>query len=235
MSGKIRWLGVAFIEFTTADGKVILFDPWTKTDGSPTCPLETSDIQKADLVLVSHDHLDHVGSAVSICKQTGAMLGGQVETVKRLIKEEGMPKEQIVNNGTGYIVGGGAELDWVRIISTPAIHTSNTSIPSGTIVITSDDTTIYHAGDTSITAEMEIFARLYPLDLAILPIFGIATMDGIQATEATRLMKPKQVMPIHFDFCDKPEKVLNSFLSHCQLVNPKVKLLRSVQGEYFDI
>lgn len=235
MSGKIRWLGGAFVEFTTTDGKVILFDPWTKTDGNSTCPLETSEIQKADLVLVSHDHFDHVASAVSICKQTGALLGGQDETIKRLMNEEGISAEQVVNNGAGYIVGGGAELDWVKIISTPAIHTSNTSIPSGTIVITDDGTTVYHAGDTSITAEMEIFARLYPLDVAILPIFGIATMDGIQAAEAVRLMHPKQVMPIHFDFCSEPEKVLNEFVVLCQSVNPKVKTLHSVQGTYFEI
>jgi L-ascorbate metabolism protein UlaG (beta-lactamase superfamily) len=235
MSGKIRWLGGAFVEFITTNEKVILFDPWTKTDGNPTCPLETSQIEKADLVLVSHDHYDHIASAVSVCKQTGALLGGQDETSKRLMKEEGIPAAQVVNNGAGYIVGGGAELEWVKIVSTPAIHTSNTSIPSGTIVIIKDGTTIYHAGDTSITAEMEIFARLYPLDVAILPIFGIATMDGVQATEAVRLMKPKQVMPIHFDFCTEPEKVLDNFLNRCQTVNPQVKALQSVPGTYFEV
>ncbi|MBI9049220.1 MAG: metal-dependent hydrolase [Anaerolineaceae bacterium] len=235
MSGKIRWLGNAFVEFITSDGKIILFDPWTKTDGNQTCPFETSDIKKADLVLVSHDHFDHVGSAAAICKQTGAILGGQDETIKRIMKEEGISEEQVVNHGSGSIVGGGAELDWVKIVSTPAIHTSNTSVPSGTIVISSDGTTIYHAGDTSITAEMEIFARLYPLDVAILPIFGIATMDGVQASEAVRLMKPKQVMPIHFDFRSEPEKVLNEFLALCQSVNPLVKTLCPIPGIYFEV
>lgn len=35
MPGTIRWLGHAFVEWTTADDKVILFDPWTKDDGNP--------------------------------------------------------------------------------------------------------------------------------------------------------------------------------------------------------
>ena len=41
MSVKIRWLGHSFVELTTAGGKVVLFDPWTKDEGNPTCPLGT--------------------------------------------------------------------------------------------------------------------------------------------------------------------------------------------------
>ena len=47
MAGKIRWLGHAFVEFTTSDGKVILFDPWTKDDGNPACPIGLEGIEKA--------------------------------------------------------------------------------------------------------------------------------------------------------------------------------------------
>ena len=101
MSGSIRWLGHSFIEFTTGDGKVVLFDPWTKDDGNPGCPVGTDDIEKADLVLLSHDHFDHAGSAVAICNKTGAFLGGPVQTMRRL-QEEGFNSEKIVNFGFGY-------------------------------------------------------------------------------------------------------------------------------------
>ena len=47
MSGKIRWLGHSFVEFTTSEGRVILFDPWTKDDGNPACPLGLAEIEKA--------------------------------------------------------------------------------------------------------------------------------------------------------------------------------------------
>ena len=231
MQGTLRWLGVAFIEFITSDQKIILFDPWTKTDGNSSCPLETQDIQKADLVLVSHDHFDHVTSAAVICKNTGALLGGPDETMKRIMKEEGLTVHQVVNNGSGYIVGGGTTLPWVKVISTPAHHTSNTSMPVGTIVKASDGTTIYHAGDTSLTAEMEIYARLYPLDVAILPIYGIATMDSLQATEAVRLMKPKKVLPIHFDSCQQPEQTLQEFMQLCQARVPDVEVIEPILGK----
>jgi L-ascorbate metabolism protein UlaG (beta-lactamase superfamily) len=225
MHEKLRWLSVAFIEYTSADGKIILFDPWTKTDGNWLCPFENDDFTKADLILVSHDHHDHIGSAASLVKKTGAILGGPDETMKRLIIDEGLKDTDIINNGAGYIVGGGAELPWVKIVATPALHTSRTSSPVGTIVILQNGTTIYHAGDTAITAEMEIFARLYPIDVAILPIFGQATMDYIQATEAVRLMKPKKVMPIHFDFCKDPQFVLKRFVSYCKEKNPDVDVI----------
>jgi L-ascorbate metabolism protein UlaG (beta-lactamase superfamily) len=108
-------------------------------------------------------------------------------------------------------------------------------MPLGTIAILKDGTTLYHAGDTSITGEMEIFGRLYPIDLAILPIFGQATMDYIQAAEAVRLMHPRKVMPIHFDFCAEPEKVLYQFVEHCQDVNPNVEVIRTELGKEYPI
>ena len=235
MQGKIRWLSVAFVEYKTNDNKTILFDPWTNSDGNDLCSFINEDFDKVDLILVSHDHHDHIGSASSLTKKTGALLGGSDETMKRLIEEEGLTPENIVNNGSGYIVGGGAVLPWVKIIATPALHTSRTSTPIGTIIILNDGTTIYHAGDTSITGEMEIFARLYPIDIAILPIFGIATMDYIQASEAVRLMKPKKVMPIHFDFCESPTIILQSFIELCKKQNPNVDIIKPELDKYFII
>jgi len=95
MAGKIRWLGHAFVEFTTSDGKVILIDPWTKDDGNPACPIGLDGIENADLVLFSHDHADHVASAVAICNKTGALLGGPVQSVRRLV-EEGFNNDQVL-------------------------------------------------------------------------------------------------------------------------------------------
>ena len=51
--GAVRWLGHAFLEFTTGDGKVVLFDPWCKDAGNPSCQINADEIEKADLVLVN--------------------------------------------------------------------------------------------------------------------------------------------------------------------------------------
>ncbi len=234
MSGVIRYLGHAFVEFTTADNKVILFDPWTKDDGNPACPIGTQEIERADLVLVSHDHFDHVGSAMAICKNTGALLGGAVQTVRRLT-EEGMGAEQVVNFGSGYMVGGGVDLDWVKVVSTPAFHSSDTACAIGTIVEAADGTTVYHAGDTSLFGDMELFGRLYPLDVALVPIGGVFTMDAYQASEAVRMLNPNLVIPIHYASFPIVAKTADEFVARCAEKAPHVKVVALSAGESMDI
>lgn len=234
MSGTIRWLGHAFVEFTTADGKVILFDPWTKDDGNPSCPVGTDEIEKADLVLVSHDHFDHIASAAAICGKTGALLGGPVQSVKRLI-DEGFKEDQVVNFGFGYMVGGGVEFDWVKVTSTPAFHSSDTACALGNIVQTADGTTVYHAGDTSLFGDMELFGRVYPMDLAILPIGGVFTMDAHQASEAVKLIKPKMVLPIHYASFPIIAQTADEFIKQCREKAPDVKVMAPAAGESFNI
>lgn len=197
MPSKIRFLGHAFVEFTTADDKVILFDPWAKDGGNPVCPVEVKDIERADLVVVSHDHFDHLGSAVAICKKTGALLGGPAQTMARLTKE-GFDAKQVVNFGSGYMVGGGVSLDWVKVTAVPAFHSSDTACALGNIVRAKDGTTVYHAGDTCVYGDMALFGQMYPIDVALLPIGGVFTMDAFQAAEAASLLNPSIVVPIHY-------------------------------------
>ena len=234
MSGIIRWLGHAFVEFSTEDGKVVFFDPWTKDDGNPACPIGTEEIERADLVLVSHDHFDHIGSAVAICKKTNALLGGPVQTMKRLIAE-GFSEEQVVNFGSGYMVGGGVELDWVKVISIQAFHSSDTACALGHIITTTAGTTVYHAGDTSLFGDMELFGRLYPMDVAILPIGGVFTMDAYQASEAVKMINPKQALPIHYASFPIIAKTADDFIKLCAEKAPGVKVVAISPGESFSI
>jgi L-ascorbate metabolism protein UlaG (beta-lactamase superfamily) len=116
----------------------------------------------------------------------------------RRIIQEGFNEQQVVNFGYGYMVGGGVELGWARVVSTPAFHSSDTACALGNIVKTSDGTTVYHAGDTCLFGDMALFGRLYPMDAALVPIGGVFTMDAYQASEAVGLLNPKVVVPIHY-------------------------------------
>jgi len=78
-------------------------------------------------------------------------------------------------------LGGGVQFDWVKVVSTPAFHSSDSACPLGTIVKASDGTTVYHAGDTCLFGDMALYAKLYPMDVALLPIGGVFTMDADQA------------------------------------------------------
>jgi L-ascorbate metabolism protein UlaG (beta-lactamase superfamily) len=230
MAGAIRYLGHSFAEFTTADGKVVLFDPWTKDAGNPGCPVSAAEVEKADLVLVSHDHFDHIGSAVDICKNTGALLGGPAQTVGRLVAE-GFNAEQVVNFGMGYMVGGGTTLDWVQVVSVPAFHSSDTACAMGTIVKAKDGTTVYHAGDTGLFSDMALYGRLYPVDVALLPIGGVFTMDAFQASEAVKMINPKMVVPIHFASFPIIAQTADDFIAQCRQKTPDVPVNALAPGE----
>ena len=230
MPGSIRWLGHAFVEFTTSDGKVVLFDPWTKDAGNPACPVTTDEIEKADLVLFSHDHFDHMASAVAICNKTGALLGGPVQSVRRLI-EAGFSSDQVVNFGSGYMVGGGVELDWIKVTSTPAFHSSDTACALGNIAIAADGTTVYHAGDTCVFGDMALFGQLYPIDAALIPIGGVFTMDAYQAGEAVNLLNPKMVFPIHYASFPIIAPNADEFIEQCRQKAPGVAVKTPAAGE----
>lgn len=223
-------MGHSFVEFVTGDGQVIYFDPWTKDDGNPAAEITLDQIDRADLVLVSHDHMDHIGSAAAICQKTGALLGGAVQTVARL-QAEGLSSDLVANFGAGYMVGGGVDLDWATVTSTPANHSSDTACALGHIVQINDGTTIYHAGDTSIFGDMKLWADMYPLDLACLPIGGIFTMDAKQASKAAGMMKPAMVLPIHYAsfpiIAQSPQQFADLTLTEA----PETKVLTPKVGE----
>ena len=58
MAGNsIKWLSHAGFSIETSKGKIILIDPWIT--GNPLCPITIDDIDKVDILLVTHDHFDH--------------------------------------------------------------------------------------------------------------------------------------------------------------------------------
>jgi L-ascorbate metabolism protein UlaG (beta-lactamase superfamily) len=58
---------------------------------------------------------------------------------------------------------------------------------------------IYHAGDTNVFGDMQIIRDLYAPELVMLPIGDLFTMSPREAAYACKLLKPKFVIPMHFD------------------------------------
>lgn len=235
MTGSIRWLGHAFFEYTTADDKVVLFDPWTADDGNPACLAGTAAFDRADLILVSHDHFDHIGSAGAIARNTGAMVGAMVQTAGRLMEDDQIPAEKVVNSGMGFGAGGGFDLGWIKAVSTPAFHSSDTGNCVGYIVTAADGTTVYHAGDTSIFGDMALFSRLYPIDVAMVPIGGVFTMDPNQAAEAVKLLQPKKVIPMHYASFPVLVPTADEFKDAVGRLCPDVEVIVPQVGEKVDL
>ena len=62
-----------------------------------------------------------------------------------------------------------------------------------------DGKTIYHAGDTALFGDMKLIGERNEIDVAFLPIGDNFTMGPEDAAYATELLKPKVVVPIHYN------------------------------------
>ncbi len=189
----IKYLGhSAFdIVLTGLDGseKHILIDPWLTNPLSPVKPSDYNNV-KLDYIIVTHDHGDHMGEAIELAKSTKAKVVSVYE-IAVYAKEQGV--EAVDGN-----IGGRLNIGDLDIVFTPATHSSNRGVPVG-VVVGGKDATIYHAGDTGLFKEMELIGELYSPDIALLPIGGHYTMGIKEAVKAVQMIKPKIVIPMHYN------------------------------------
>ena len=193
MPVAITWNGHS--NFMLEEGGVkVLIDPYF--EDNPAAPYGWEALGSMDLVLVTHDHHDHTGQAVEICRNTGAMLGCIVGTAEKLV-QRGVPEKQVVN-GIGFNIGGTVEVKGVRVTMTEAFHSSDSGFPVGYIVRMPGGLTVYHAGDTGVFANMKVWGGLFAIDVALLPIGGVFTMDARQAAMAAALLGARRAAPMHY-------------------------------------
>lgn len=194
---KLTWFGHATWSVETGSGTILL-DPFL--DGNPAATITAADAE-ADLILVSHGHADHISDAASIANRTGAQVVTNYEIALWLEKNHG------VKNVTGMNIGGSYESDFCKIKMTPALHSSGLpdgsygGCPAGFVLTIPDDdgeTTIYVACDTGLFSDMSLIGDS-GVDVAILPIGDLFTMGPEDSVTATNLVKPKFVLPTHYN------------------------------------
>ncbi len=196
---EVTWLGHAAFLVKSPNGKIVLIDPWLD---NPKAPEMAKNITKADIILLTHGHFDHVGSAPELAKKTGAKVVCIFE-VSRYIAKQGVPEEQII--GMNY--SGTVDVDGIKITMVPAVHSSGISDgnniieggnPAGFVVEFENGFKVYHTGDTGLFGDMELIKRLYSPDLMLVCIGGHFTMGPREAAEAIKLIQPKYVIPMHY-------------------------------------
>jgi L-ascorbate metabolism protein UlaG (beta-lactamase superfamily) len=186
---KVTYLGHASFKIEE-DGKIVYVDPWLT---GPTSPITVDDVNKADIVLVTHDHGDHgYAEALGICKNTGATF----VAINELAHKAG---SQGVENIHTLNIGGSVNIGGVVVTLVQAFHSSGVGAPTG-FIVRFPSSSFYHAGDTGVFSSMQLLGELYgPLDVAFLPIGSYFVMDQHQAALATKLLKPRNVIPMHYD------------------------------------
>lgn len=199
---EITWHGHAC--FTLDFGKKVLVDPFI--EGNPKAKIKKEDV-KADVVVVTHGHSDHLGDAVEIARRNKAPIVTFVELGWMISSEN----EDLDVRAINY--SGSTEVDGIRITAVPALHSSSVDgkyagNPAGMVI--SDGITVYHAGDTGVFGDMSIIADLYKPDVSLLPIGGFFTMSEVEATYAAGLLKSPYFIPMHYNTFDlikaDPEK-----------------------------
>jgi len=224
----LKWLGHAACQITTEKGVVILIDPWIS--GNPSCPVKKEDIKRADIILVTHDHFDHLGQDISdLVKATGATIIVQPELADTLQKS-GVSTDNIIF-GMGMNIGGQVEVAGVKVIMTQAFHSCSAGSPAGYIIILEDGKTIYHAGDTGIFDSMRILGEIYDIDVALIPIGSVFTMDPLQAATSLTLLKPKKAIPIHYQTFPILVQDAGEFIDLAMKKAPGVKVEAIKPGE----
>lgn len=184
---KITWLGHS--GFLIEGSETVVIDPFLT--GNPKAALKPEDIKKCDIMLLTHDHGDHMADAASICKTTGATLYATHELATMLAEKEGLKTEGM--NVGGTLSHGEAEINMVT-----AQHSTTTGDTIGFVLIM-DGKCIYHSGDTGLFGDMKIIADFFKINLALLPIGDRFTMGPASAARAVEILLAEKVIPMHYN------------------------------------
>ena len=177
-------------------GKSIQIDPVAaygkKTDYSAEFP-------KADFILVTHEHPDHLEASTIdtlSCGATRLILNGTSHSI--------IGKGEVIANGETTLLDLGSG-ESILLEAVPAYNTTpgrEKFHPKGNgngYVFNIDGLRIYVAGDTEPVPEM---AALKDIDVAFLPVNQPFTMTVDQCVDAARTIRPKVLIPYHFSKTD---------------------------------
>lgn len=196
---KIKWLG--HDSFSLVGNVTIMVDPF-----------KMAKKEKADLVLISHNHFDHlsVGDIKNISTKDTSIVAAK-ECIE-MIKGFDFKEKIGISPGEEKTVKG------IKIKSIPAYNITKINPDTKKPFHPKEDnkvgflfelngTTIYHTGDTDLIPEM---SDLKP-DIALVPVSGTYVMTAQEAAKAVEKIKPKIAIPMHYGVIVGSEKDAHEF------------------------
>jgi len=177
------------------NGIQILVDPFI-TGNEMAAAIDVEEL-KADYILLSHGHSDHILDCVSIALRTGAKVVCSFE-IHEWLNDKGVTNTHPMN------IGGKWTFDEFTVKCVVAQHSS--VLPDGTyggnpmgFIVYAGKESFYYAGDTGLTMDMELIRRWADLNFAILPIGDNFTMGIEDAVIAAQFAGAKKVIGVHYD------------------------------------
>jgi len=191
---KLKYFSHSAFQVTTEKGTIILLDPFL--DDNPTSPVKSDDV-KADYIILSHAHSDHLGDAMKIAERN-KLTFICVNELGNYLKSKGFTTHNMH-------IGGGFNFDFGRVKFTIAHHGSQTpdghyaGEPAG-IILHIEGKTLYYTGDTGLFLDMKLISEMNgPVDYMLLPIGDNFTMNITDAVRAAELVHPKTAIPMHYN------------------------------------
>ncbi len=212
---KLKYFSHSAFQITTSNGKVILIDPFL--DGNPTSPVKSDDV-KADYIILTHAHGDHLGDTLKIASKHNATVIAVNELADYCAAND--------LNAHNMHIGGAFNFDFGRVKFTIAHHGSLTpdnnfgGEPAG-VLITADDKTLYHAGDTRLFLDMKLIGEMNKIDYALLPIGDNFTMGVDDAVKAVEFLNANVSIPMHYNTFPVIEASPNEFKAKVESLGKK--------------
>ena len=180
-------------------GVRVLVDPFFSNNPAALAAGLTAEGVRADWILVSHGHFDHIADAVGIAVRTGARVAACYE-VTEWMKARGVSAECLEPMN----VGGAIRTPFGRVRYTVAEHSS--TLPDGTsggvaggFLVENAEGTFFYSGDSALTREFRTLGELYRIDVAALCMGDRFTMGPSEAAVAARWLRCLRVIGVHYD------------------------------------
>lgn len=191
---KITFYGQNSLAIEVA-GKHIIVDPFISGNPLSKDKVDISSL-RADFILLTHAHQDHVLDAEAIAKRTGATIVSNFE-ITTYYENKGITVHPMNHGGSWNFPFG--KVKYVQAIHTSSFADGTNGGQPGGFVIEGEHKNIYIAGDTALTMDMKLIPMQTKLDLAILPIGDNFTMGVDDAIIASDFVECDKVLGVHYD------------------------------------